>query len=199
MQDRPLEGIRVVDYSHFLAGPYVGRCLVALGADVIKVERPGSGDPARQHATVLPGGQSGYFLQLNMGKRGLSVNLKDPRGRDLTHLLCDSADVFVENYRPGALERLGLGDQAEAGAVGVRAGVAVGRDRAVDQPRVASRELGVAEAEPLQGPGAVVLDEHVGGVAQAVHQIAAARVLQVHAEAALAHVQLQEVAALPAG
>ena len=108
-QPRPLEGIRVVDYSHFLAGPYVGRCLVALGADVIKVERPGSGDPARQHATVLPGGQSGYFLQLNMGKRGLSVNLKDPRGRDLMHRLCDSADVFVENYRPGALERLGLG------------------------------------------------------------------------------------------
>ena len=67
LQSRPLEGIRVVDYSHFLAGPYVGRCLAALGAEVIKVERPGSGDPGRQHAWFV-GEHSGYFLQLNMGK-----------------------------------------------------------------------------------------------------------------------------------
>lgn len=106
---RPLEGIRVVDYSHFLAGPYVGRCLAALGAEVIKVERPGSGDAGRQHATVLDGQQSGYFLQLNMGKRGVSVNMKDPRGQAFMQRLCDSADVFIENYRPGALDRLGLG------------------------------------------------------------------------------------------
>ena len=109
MQDRPLTGLRVVDYSHFLAGPYVGRCLAALGAEVIKVERPGTGDPGRQHATVLDDQSSGYFLQLNMGKRGVSVNLKDPRGRAFMERLCDSADVFVENYRPGVLDRLGLG------------------------------------------------------------------------------------------
>lgn len=105
---RPLEGIRVVDYSHFLAGPYVGRCLAALGAEVIKVERPGTGDAGRQHAWFV-GEHSGYFLQLNMGKKGLSVNTKDPRGRALLQKLCDSADVFVENYRPGALDKLGLG------------------------------------------------------------------------------------------
>lgn len=109
MQQLPLTGIRVVDYSHFLAGPYVGRCLAALGAEVIKVERPGGGDAGRRHATVLDDRQSGYFLQLNMGKRGVGVNVKDPRGREFLHRLCDSADVFVENYRPGALERLGLG------------------------------------------------------------------------------------------
>ncbi len=108
-QPRPLEGIRVVDYSHFLAGPYVGRCLAALGAEVIKVERPGGGDAGRQHATVLDDRSSGYFLQLNMGKRGVSVNMKDPRGKAFMERLCDSADVFVENYRPGALDRLGLG------------------------------------------------------------------------------------------
>jgi crotonobetainyl-CoA:carnitine CoA-transferase CaiB-like acyl-CoA transferase len=107
-QARPLEGLRVVDYSHFLAGPYVGRCLAALGAEVIKVERPGSGDAGRQHAWFV-GDHSGYFLQLNMGKKGVSVNTKDPRGRALLQKLCDSADVFVENYRPGALEKLGLG------------------------------------------------------------------------------------------
>ena len=109
MQARPLEGIRVVDYSHFLAGPYVGRCLAALGAEVIKVERPGSGDAGRQHATVLDDQQSAYFLQLNMGKRGVSVDMKDPRGKEFMRRLCDSADVFIENYRPGALEKLGLG------------------------------------------------------------------------------------------
>ncbi|WP_248323904.1 MULTISPECIES: CaiB/BaiF CoA-transferase family protein [unclassified Caballeronia] len=109
MQARPLEGIRVVDYSHFLAGPYVGRCLAALGAEVIKVERPGSGDAGRQHATILDDQQSAYFLQLNMGKRGVSVNMKDPRGKAFMERLCDSADVFIENYRPGALDKLGLG------------------------------------------------------------------------------------------
>lgn len=108
LQQRPLEGIRVIDYSHFLAGPYVGRCLAALGAEVIKVERPGTGDAGRQHAWFV-GDHSGYFLQLNMGKKGLCVNTKDPRGRDLMRKLCDSADVFVENYRPGALDKLGLG------------------------------------------------------------------------------------------
>ncbi|MGR3911516.1 CoA transferase [Burkholderia sp. SR8] len=109
MQARPLEGIRVVDYTHFLAGPYVGRCLAGLGAEVIKVERPGSGDAVRQHDAVLDDTQSGYFLQQNMGKRGVSVNMKDPRGKEFMDRLVDSADVFIENYRPGALEKLGLG------------------------------------------------------------------------------------------
>ncbi|MBB3181559.1 CaiB/BaiF CoA-transferase family protein [Variovorax sp. Sphag1AA] len=104
----PLAGIRVVDYSHFLAGPYVGRCLAALGAEVIKVERPGTGDAGRQHAWFV-GDHSGYFLQQNMGKKGLCVNTKDPRGNELMRKLVDSADVFIENYRPGALKKLGLG------------------------------------------------------------------------------------------
>ncbi|AVD90139.1 Formyl-coenzyme A transferase [compost metagenome] len=108
-QPLPLSGLRVIDYSHFLAGPYVGRCLAALGAEVIKVERPGSGDAGRQHAFTLDEYQSGYFLQLNMGKQGVSVNMKDPRGKAFMHKLCDSADVFIENYRPGALDKLGLG------------------------------------------------------------------------------------------
>ena len=110
-QPLPLAGIRVIDYSHFLAGPYVGRCLAALGAEVIKVERPGSGDAGRQHAWFVgeDGAYSGYFLQLNMGKQGVSVNMKDPRGKALVQKLVDSADVFIENYRPGALDKLGLG------------------------------------------------------------------------------------------
>ncbi|WP_294768381.1 CoA transferase [uncultured Rhodoferax sp.] len=115
-QARPLEGIRVIDYSHFLAGPYVGRCLAALGAEVIKVERPGTGDAGRQHAWFVGEHQeySGYFLQQNMGKKGLCVNTKDARGRELMQKLVDSADVFIENYRPGALDKLGLGYAALA-------------------------------------------------------------------------------------
>jgi crotonobetainyl-CoA:carnitine CoA-transferase CaiB-like acyl-CoA transferase len=107
-QAQPLAGFRVVDYSHFLAGPFLSRCLAALGADVIKVERPKEGDAGRRHAYFIQG-QSGYFLQQNMGKKGLCINLRDPRGLALMHKLTDSADVFVENYRPGALKKLGLG------------------------------------------------------------------------------------------
>ena len=107
-QPLPLAGIRVVDYSHFLAGPFVSRCLAALGAEVIKVERPKEGDAGRAHAYLI-NGQSGYYLQQNMGKQGLCVNIKDPRGLELVKKLVDSADVFVENYRPGALKKLGLG------------------------------------------------------------------------------------------
>ena len=104
----PLRGIRVIDYSHFLAGPFLSRCLAAMGAEVVKVERPPAGDGGRAHPYFIDG-HSGYFLQQNMGKRGLCVNVRDPRGLELMHRLADGADVFVENYRPGALDRLGLG------------------------------------------------------------------------------------------
>jgi crotonobetainyl-CoA:carnitine CoA-transferase CaiB-like acyl-CoA transferase len=107
-QSLPLAGFRVIDYSHFLAGPHMSRCLAAMGAEVIKVERPQEGDAGRASPTMV-GGQSGYFMQQNMGKQGLCVNLRDPRGLELMHKLVDSADVFVENYRPGALTKLGLG------------------------------------------------------------------------------------------
>jgi crotonobetainyl-CoA:carnitine CoA-transferase CaiB-like acyl-CoA transferase len=108
IQKLPLTGIRVIDYSHFLAGPHMSRCLSAMGADVIKVERPVAGDAGRASPTMV-GGQSGYFMQQNMGKQGLCINLRDPRGLEMMHKLTDSADVFVENYRPGALNKLGLG------------------------------------------------------------------------------------------
>lgn len=107
-QPLPLAGVKVIDYSHFLAGPHLSRSLAAMGADVIKVERPRAGDAGRSHAYIKDG-QSGYFIQQNMGKRGLCVDMKDPRGRVLMERLIAEADVFVENYRPGALTRLGLG------------------------------------------------------------------------------------------
>lgn len=110
-QPLPLEGIRVIDFTHFLAGPHLSRCLAAMGADVIKVERPKAGDAGRHHP-YFKDGQSGYYLQQNMGKRGLCLNLKDQRGMELMRRLARSADVFVENFRPGALRKLGLGYDA---------------------------------------------------------------------------------------
>lgn len=112
-QNLPLKGIRVIDYSHFLAGPHMSRSLAAMGADVIKVERPQGGDAGRAHG-YFKDGQSGYFLQQNMGKRGLCIDMKDKRGFDMMMKLIETADVFVENYRPGALEKLGLGYEALA-------------------------------------------------------------------------------------
>lgn len=107
-QPMPLAGIKVIDYTHFLAGPYLTRCLASFGAEVIKVERPKAGDAARTHPYLVQG-QSGYYLQQNMGKKGLCVNLKDARGLEMMHKLVGRADVFVENYRPGVLDKLGLG------------------------------------------------------------------------------------------
>ena len=111
MSDLPLKGIRVIDYSHFLAGPFMSRSLAALGADVIKVERPKTGDAGRASPTQK-NGISGYFLQQNMGKRGLCLDLRKPEAVDLMKRLAKTADVFVENYRPGALNKLGLGYEA---------------------------------------------------------------------------------------
>jgi crotonobetainyl-CoA:carnitine CoA-transferase CaiB-like acyl-CoA transferase len=117
-QNLPLTGIRVIDYSHFLAGPHMSRCLAAMGAEVIKVERPKGGDAGRAHG-YFKDGQSGYFLQQNMGKQGLCIDLKDKRGLAMLHKLVKTADVFVENYRPGALKKLGLG-YAELSALNPR-------------------------------------------------------------------------------
>ena len=103
----PLEGIRVIDYTHYLAGPYAARCLADLGAEVIKVE-PIKGDPARGLPYDI-NGESGFFLQQNSGKKGIAVNVKHPAGLKLMQELIRTADVFLENYRPGALSRVGLG------------------------------------------------------------------------------------------
>jgi formyl-CoA transferase len=115
----PLEGIRVIDLSQAAAGPLCGQHLAALGAEVIKVERPGSGDMARQ--TPPYAGASGVVpvrersddvattvLKRNRNKQGLSLNLQDPTGVELLRQLAAQSDVVLENYRPGVMERLGL-------------------------------------------------------------------------------------------
>jgi crotonobetainyl-CoA:carnitine CoA-transferase CaiB-like acyl-CoA transferase len=97
----PLRGVRVVDLTSSLAGPACTELLAALGADVVKVERPGTGDESRAWGPSM-------FLAANAGKRSLALDLKDPRGREALLRLTARADVLVESLRPGAAERLGL-------------------------------------------------------------------------------------------
>jgi crotonobetainyl-CoA:carnitine CoA-transferase CaiB-like acyl-CoA transferase len=104
----PLAGVRVVDLTRILAGPYCTQALADAGADVVKIEEPAKGDDTRGWGPPFVEGESTYFLSVNRGKRGLTLNLKHPRGRDLLWRLVDGADVLVENYRPGTLDRLGF-------------------------------------------------------------------------------------------
>jgi CoA:oxalate CoA-transferase len=106
----PLEGIRVLDFSIMLAGPYCARLLADVGADVIKIEPP-EGDDMRLR-TPLRDGHSTYFGQLNAGKRSLALDLKSPEAIKLVHRLVAETDVVVENFRPGVMDRLGLGYEA---------------------------------------------------------------------------------------
>ena len=105
----PLEGVRVVDVTTSIAGPYCAEILAALGADVVKVERPGTGDDGRAWGPPFWNGESAMFLSVNAGKRSLAVSLRDERGRDLVLRLADDADVFLQSLRPDLAERLGLG------------------------------------------------------------------------------------------
>ncbi len=104
---RPLTGIRVLDFTRVLSGPHCGRMLTDLGADVIKIEPP-AGDLTR-FATPRRNGLSSYFVQQNVGKRNISVDLSSERGVAIVRELSRHADVVLENYRPGVMDRLGLG------------------------------------------------------------------------------------------
>ncbi|WP_370157859.1 CoA transferase [Bradyrhizobium yuanmingense] len=103
----PLEGVRVLDFSIMLAGPYCARLLADVGAEVIKIEPP-EGEEMRLRAP-LRDGQSAYFGQLNAGKKSIALDLKSSEAIELVHRMVESTDILVENFRPGVMERLGLG------------------------------------------------------------------------------------------
>ncbi len=112
MTQKPLNGIRVIDLTRVLAGPFCTMVLKDLGAEVVKVETPGTGDDARHFGPFLDAGQekSAYFMSINAGKKSVTVNLKDPAGQEVLADLIRRADVLVENFRPGVMERLGFSD-----------------------------------------------------------------------------------------
>jgi crotonobetainyl-CoA:carnitine CoA-transferase CaiB-like acyl-CoA transferase len=104
----PLEGVRVVDVTTSIAGPFCAEILAALGADVVKIERPDTGDDGRAWGPPFWNGEGAMFLSVNAGKRSLAVSLRDDRGREAVLRLADRADVFLQSLRPGLAERLGL-------------------------------------------------------------------------------------------
>src|SRR5579863_6829715 len=109
MASAPLEGVRVLDFSRVLAGPYCTMVLADLGAEVIKIERPGAGDETRSWGPPFAGGEATYYLSVNRGKRSVAIDLADPRSRPVVQALAASADVAIENFRAGVAQRLGIG------------------------------------------------------------------------------------------
>ena len=104
-----LEGIRILDFTHVQSGPTCTQLLAWFGADVIKVERPGVGDATRKQLVDVPGTDSLYFTMLNHNKRSITLNTKSDAGREVLERLVRSCDVLVENFAPGALDRMGFG------------------------------------------------------------------------------------------
>ncbi len=105
---KPLEHIKVLDFTRVLAGPYCTMILANLGAEIIKVERPGIGDDSRDFGPFI-NGQSAYFISINRGKKSIALNLKSPKAVEVVKELVKEVDVVAENFRPGTMEKLGLG------------------------------------------------------------------------------------------
>jgi formyl-CoA transferase len=104
----PLEGIRILDLTRVLSGPYCTMLLGDLGAQVIKVERPGDGDDTRAFAPPFQGDQAAYFLSINRNKKSVTLDMKSKRGKEILWRLVELSDVLVENFRPGAMNGLVL-------------------------------------------------------------------------------------------
>src|SRR3954447_1430300 len=105
---KALEGVRILDFTHVQSGPTCTQLLAYMGADVIKVERPGVGDITRGQLRDVPNADSLYFTMLNGNKRSITIDSKHPKGREILDRLIKHCDVLVENFAPGALDRMGL-------------------------------------------------------------------------------------------
>ena len=110
-QPRPLDGIKVLEMGQLLAGPFTGCILGYFGAEVIKVETPGTGDPIRNWR-VVEDGTSFWWRSLARNKKCITLNLREDRGRELARSLADRSDVLIENFRPGTMEKWGLGPES---------------------------------------------------------------------------------------
>ena len=105
---KPFKGLKVLDLTRVLAGPYASMMLADYGADVIKIESPETGDDSRAFGPFV-GKESAYFMSLNRGKRSMTLNLKLPEAQELFKEMVKKADIVLENYRPGTMEKFGLG------------------------------------------------------------------------------------------
>jgi formyl-CoA transferase/CoA:oxalate CoA-transferase len=109
---KALEGIKVLDLSRALAGPYCTMMLADMGAEVIKLEMPGTGDDSRSWGPPFVEGESAYFMSINRNKKSITLNMKSEQSREIVTKLIKQSDVLVENFRPGAMDRLGFGYDA---------------------------------------------------------------------------------------
>ena len=106
--NKPLNGIKIIDFTHVQAGPACTQMLAWFGADVIKVERPGSGDVTRTQLQDIPNVDALYFTMLNSNKKSLTLDTKKALGKEVLEKLIRESDVMVENFGPGALDRMGF-------------------------------------------------------------------------------------------
>ena len=106
---KPLEGIRVLDIATYIAAPYCATIMAEFGAEVIKVEMPGVGDPCRRLGSVTEAGDTLVWLSEARNKKSITLNLKDPKGKEMLKQLVSEADVLCENFRPGTLEKWSIG------------------------------------------------------------------------------------------
>lgn len=107
MLSGPLEGVIVLDFTRVLAGPFCAMILADLGAEVIKIERPKTGDDSRAFTPIVKG-ESAYFMSINRGKKSVTLDLKNPKGREIALRMGEKADILIENFKPGVMEKLGL-------------------------------------------------------------------------------------------
>ena len=112
MNTAPLQGIKVVDFTEVQSGPSCTQMLAWLGAEVVKIERPGVGDATRGELQFDPHEPSYYFLQLNSDKKSLALDAKTPDGKEILTKLIKECDIFVENLHPGAMDKLGFSWEA---------------------------------------------------------------------------------------
>ena len=105
---KALDGVRILDFTHVQSGPTCTQLLAWFGADVIKVERAGEGDATRGQLRDIPGVDSLYFTMLNHNKRSITLDTKKPKGKEVLDALIRTCDVMVENFAPGALDRMGM-------------------------------------------------------------------------------------------
>src|SRR3954469_10284352 len=108
MSDGPLAGLRVIEMGTLIAGPFCGQVLGDFGAEVIKIEDPGKGDPMRQWGRSLPKGHSPWWPVIGRNKKSVTLNLRSAEGQAIARLLIGKADILVENFRPGSMEKWGL-------------------------------------------------------------------------------------------
>jgi formyl-CoA transferase len=150
MSEGPLTGLRVVEMGTLIAGPFCGQILGDFGAEVIKIEDPGKGDPMRQWGRSLPQGHSPWWPVIGRNKKSVTLNLRSAQGQAIARTLIGKSDILVENFRPGAMEKWGLGYEALA----------------ADNPRlVMARVSGFGQTGPMSSrAGYALVGEAMGGL-----------------------------------